>query len=61
MSAGGHFCWFILTLLTGMMALPLWILCALCCSSSHKKREMAMKKEELELLKQIVKQNKGEK
>lgn len=58
MSGLGHVVHFIIFLLFWPW-LFVWILCALCCSSSSKKREMAMKKEELELLKQIVKQNKG--
>ena len=58
MSGMGHFVWFILTLLTGMLALPFWIIAALMCGSGRKKREMDMKKEELELLRQLVKEKK---
>lgn len=54
----GHFVWFILTLLTGFIALPFWIIAALMCGSSRKKEERAMKKEELELLRQLVKEKK---
>lgn len=58
MSGLGHFVWFILTLLTGFIALPFWIITALMCGSSRKKEERAMKKEELELLRQLVKEKK---
>lgn len=51
MSGLGHFVWFILTLLTGFIALPFWIIAALMCGSSRKK-------EELELLRQLVKEKK---
>lgn len=61
MSGLAHFVHFVLTLLTGFVWLPIWIICAICCGSGQKKREMAMKKEELELLRIIAKQNKGEK
>lgn len=59
MSGPAHFVHFVLTLLTGFIWLPVWIICALCCGSSRKQREMKMKKEELELLKIIAKR--GEK
>lgn len=58
MSGLGHFVWFILTLITGFIALPFWIIAALMCGSSRKKEERAMKKEELELLRQLVKEKK---
>lgn len=54
MSGMGHFVWFILTLLTGFIALPFWIIAALMCGSGRKKREMDMKKEELQLLRTIA-------
>lgn len=54
MSGMAHFVWFILTLLTGLLALPFWIIAALMCGSSRKKREMDMKREELELLRKIA-------
>lgn len=58
MSGLGHFGWFILTLLTGFIALPFWVIAALICGSNRNKEERAMKKEELELLKQLVKEKK---
>lgn len=58
MSGMGHFVWFILTLLTGFLALPFWIIAALMCGSGRKKREMDMKKEELALLRELVRKNK---
>lgn len=39
MSGLGHFVWFILTLLTGFVALPFWIIAALMCGSSRKKKD----------------------
>ena len=39
MSGLGHFLWFILTLLTGLIALPFWIIAALICGSSGRKRD----------------------
>lgn len=58
MSGMAHFVWFILTLLTGLLALPIWILAALMCGSGRKKREEAMKREELELLRELVRKSK---
>lgn len=58
MSGGAHFVHFILTLLSGFIWLPLWIICAICCGSGRKKREMDMKKEELELLRELVRKKK---
>lgn len=39
MSGLGHFVWFILTLLTGFVALPFWIIAALMCGSSRNKKD----------------------
>ena len=39
MSGLGHFIWFILTLLTGFIALPFWIITALICGSSRNKKD----------------------
>ena len=39
MSGTGHFLWFILTLLTGLIALPFWILAALIYGSGRRKRD----------------------
>ena len=62
MSGTAHFVHFILTLLTGFIWLPIWIICALCCGSGRKKREMRMKEEELKLLRTIAaNQTKGNK
>ena len=58
MSGMAHFTHFILTLLTGLIWLPIWIICAICIGSGRKKREMDMKKEELELLRELVRKNK---
>ena len=54
MSGLGHFVWFIFTILSGGFALPFWILAALICGSGRRKREEAMKREELELLHKIA-------
>ena len=54
MSGMAHFIHFILTMLTGFIWLPIWIICAICCGSGRKKREMKMKEEELELLRELV-------
>lgn len=58
MSGTSHFIHFILTLLTGAIWLPIWIICAICCGSGRKKREEAMKREELELLRELVRKSK---
>jgi len=58
MSGGAHFVHFILTLLSGFIWLPIWIICAICCGSGQKKREMDMKREELALLRELVRKNK---
>lgn len=55
MSGGAHFAWFILTLLTGLLALPLWIICALCCGSSQKKRDREMMRRNTEALEKLAK------
>jgi len=55
MSGGAHFAWFILTLLTGFLALPLWIICALCCGSSQKKRDREMMRRNTEALEKLAK------
>lgn len=54
MSGIGHFIHFVLTLLTGGFWIPVWIICALCIGSGHKKRERARQREELELLRKIA-------
>jgi len=61
MSGMAHFVHFILTMLTGFIWLPIWIICAICIGSGRKKREMRMKEEELQLLRIIANQAKGEK
>ena len=58
MSGIAHFVHFVLTLLTGFVWLPIWIICAICIGSGRKKREMDMNKEQLELLRQLVKEKK---
>lgn len=58
MSGGAHFAWFILTLLTGFLALPLWIICALCCGSSQKKRDRDMMRRNTEALEEMNRVNK---
>ena len=54
MNGLGHFLWFIFTILSGGFALPFWILAALIYGSGRRKREEAMKREELELLRKIA-------
>jgi hypothetical protein len=58
MSGVAHFLHFCMTILTGGWWLPVWVICALCIGSSHKSREMDMKKEELKLLRQLVRKGK---
>lgn len=58
MSGGAHFAWFILTLLTGLLALPLWIICALCYGSSQKKRDREMMRRNTEALEEMNRVNK---
>lgn len=58
----GHFLWFIFTILSGGFALPFWILAALIYGSGRRKREEAMKREQIQLLRTIAaNQGKGEK
>jgi hypothetical protein len=54
MSGSSHFIHFIMTILTGCLWLPIWIIAALCCGSSRRKKEMDMKREELALLRKIA-------
>ena len=56
MSGIAHFLHFVMVLLTGGFWIPIWVVCALCSGSGRKKREMDMKKEQLELLRQLVKE-----
>ena len=57
MSGPAHFVWFILTLMTGLIALPLWIICALCCGSSKRNKMQKLQEENNQLLKKIQQQN----
>jgi hypothetical protein len=54
MSGLAHFIHFVLTMLTGALWLPIWIICALCCGSSRRKRDDKRKDEQIELLRQLV-------
>ena len=54
MSAFGHICWFILTILTGGIGLFFWILFALIASGSNRKKAERKKDEELEYLRDIA-------
>lgn len=58
MSGGAHFVWFILTLLTGFLALPFWIIAALCCGSSQKKRDRKIQERQLAALEELARVNK---
>jgi len=58
MSAFGHICWFILTILTGGIALIFWILFALIASGSNRKKSERKKDEEISLLKELVENSK---
>lgn len=54
MSAGAHIIWFILTLLTGFIALPFWIICAICTGSSRRKEERRMQERQLAALEELA-------
>lgn len=58
MSGMGHFVWFILTLLTGFIALPFWIIAALVCGSSQKKRDGKLQERQLAALEELARINK---
>lgn len=58
MSGLGHFVWFILTLLTGFIALPFWIIAALICGSSQKKRDSQLQERQLAALEELARVNK---
>lgn len=58
MGALGHFIWFILTILTGFLALPLWIICAICMGSSQKKKDRALLLRQTEALEEMNRVNK---
>lgn len=58
MSGLSHVVFLILTLIFPPFAL-LWIICAVSAGNGRKKREMDMKREELQLLRKIA--NRGEK
>ncbi len=55
MSGGAHFIHFILTMLTGLLWLPIWIICGLCCGSSQKKRDREMMRRNTEALEKLAK------
>ena len=54
MSGMGHFVWFVLTLLTGFIALPFWIIAALMCGSSQKKRDRQLQERQLAALEELA-------
>lgn len=58
MSGTAHFIWFILTILTGFITLPLWIICALCCGASQKKKDRALLLRQTEALEEMNRVNK---
>lgn len=58
MSGMAHFVWFILTLLTGFIALPFWIIAALICGSSQKKRDRQLQERQLAALEELARVNK---
>lgn len=58
MSGLGHFVWFILTLLTGFIALPFWIIAALICGSGQKKRDRQLQERQLAALEELARVNK---
>ena len=58
MSGGAHFVWFILTLLTGFIALPFWIIAALMCGSSQKKRDRKLMERQTAALEELARANK---
>lgn len=54
MSGMGHFVWFVLTLLTGFLALPFWIIAALMCGSSQKKRDRQLQERQTAALEELA-------
>lgn len=58
MSGGAHFVHFILTLLTGFIWLPIWIICALCIGSGQKKRDRKLQERQLAALEEMARVNK---
>jgi hypothetical protein len=57
MGAFGHIICFILTLITGGLFIPLWILLALCGGSSKRKTQTDLLREQNQLLKDLKQQN----
>ena len=57
MSGLSHVVFLILTIIFPPFAL-LWIICAVSAGNKRRREEAAMKKEQLELLRQIVKEKK---
>lgn len=58
MSGFAHCIHFVLTLLTGFIWLPIWIIHALCAGSSNRKKSERRKDEEISLLKELVENSK---
>lgn len=54
MSGAAHFCHFILTLLTGAIWLPIWIICAICIGSSRRKQERMIQERQLAALEEMA-------
>lgn len=57
MSGLAHFVWFVITLLTGFIALPFWIIAAICCGSSQKKRDRKLMERQTAALEELARAN----
>lgn len=58
MSGTAHFIHFVLTMLTGLIWAPIWLICALCSGSSQKKRDRDMMRRNTEALEEMNRVNK---
>lgn len=61
MSGLSHFVHIVLCLLTGFLWIPIYILCIICSGNKRRQIEDKKRDEELQLLRIIANQTKGEK
>lgn len=58
MSGLAHFAHFVMSILTGFLWVPIWIVCALCCGSSKRNKMQKLQETNNELLAKLVEQQK---
>ena len=54
MSGGAHFLHFLMTLLTGFLWLPIWVICAISYGNVRRKEERRMQERQLAALEELA-------